>query len=95
MDKVRVMGKVIDAVEQVQKSSGRAAAGIGSETCPFRDIEGFDSLCGVAATVLLSNALGIELPDSVFVADEGSSSLSVAEIAENVCEYVTGRSVLS
>lgn len=95
MDRDTVIGKVIDAVEHVQKSSGRAAAGVGSETRPFRDIEGFDSLCGIAATVLLSNSLGIELPDSVFVAEDGSSSLSVAEIAENVSEYVTRRKVLS
>ena len=72
MDKSDVMSHVIDAVKQVQESSGRTSAGIGSGTRPFRDVEGFDSLSGVEATALLSQSLGQELPDSVFTPVEGS-----------------------
>ena len=88
MDRNTVVSQVIDAVKQVQESSGRTAVGIGSDTRPFKDVEGFDSLSGVEATVLLSQFLGRELPDSVFTLSEGSRILSVKEIAENVCRYM-------
>ena len=92
MDKNDVVSQVIDAVKQVQESSGRTSAGIGSGARPFRDIEGFDSLSGVEATALLSHSLGQELPDSVFTPVEGSRTLSVNEIAENVCRYMNSGS---
>ena len=95
MDNDIVIGKVIDAVKQVQESSNRSAVGTGPETRPFTDVEGFDSLCGIEATVLLSQSLGQELPDSVFVPDEGRRVLSIGEIAENVCKYMSRGSVIA
>ena len=88
MDRNNVVSQVIDAVKQVQETSGRTAVGIGPGTRPFRDIQGFDSLSGVEATVLLSQSLGRELPDSVFTPGEGGRTPSVNEIAENVCGYM-------
>ena len=88
MDKENVVTRVIDAIRQVQESSGRTAVGIGPNTLPFKDVEGFDSLSGVEATVLLSESLGRELPDSVFAPIDGDHILSVSEIAENLCQYV-------
>ena len=88
MNRENVVGRVIDAIRQVQESSGRTAAGIGPDTRPFKDIEGFDSLSGIEATVLLSESLGRELPDSVFAPSNGDHILSVNAIAENLCQYV-------
>lgn len=92
MDRNNVVSQVVDAVKQVQEASGRTAVGIGSGTRPFTDVDGFDSLSGVEATVLLSQSLGRELPDSVFTSGEGSRILSVKEIAENVCRYMNSGS---
>ena len=69
---------------QVQQASGRSIEGIGPDTHPFKDVEGFDSLSGVEATVLLSDSVGWDLPDSVFVPEQGSRALSVNEVADRV-----------
>lgn len=84
MDKDVIVRQVIAAVVQVQQASGRSIEGIGPDTRPFRDVEGFDSLSGVEATVLLTDTLGRELPDSVFVPEQGSRALSLAEVADMV-----------
>ena len=88
MDRENVVSQVIDAIRQVQESSGRTAVGIGPDTRPFKDVEGFDSLSGVEATVLLSESLGRELPDSIFEPGNGAHILSVNTIAGNLCQYV-------
>ena len=84
MDKDGIVRQVIQAVTQVQELSGRSIAEVGLDTCPLKDLLGFDSLCGVEATVLLSEAVGHELPDSVFSPQEGVRVLSVNEIADRV-----------
>ena len=86
MDRDDIVRHVIVAVTQVQETSGRSVGGIGPDTRPLKDLQDFDSLCGVEATVLLSEAVGRELPDSVFVPQEGSRLLTVKEIADSVAE---------
>ena len=92
MDKNNIVVQVIDAVKTVQEHSGRAAVGIGLGTLPFRDVEGFDSLSGVEATAMLSQSIGHELPDSVFLPNQGNRLLSVDEIADNICKYISSGS---
>ena len=84
MEKQAVITKVVEAVAQVQEASGRQNSGIRSSTCPVRDVEGFDSLSGVEATVILSESLGVDLPDNTFVSKDGRRALSVTEIASNI-----------
>ena len=84
MNRDDVVRQVIEAVVEVQQASGRSAEGIGPDTRPFKDVEGFDSLSGVEATVLLSGTLGEDLPDSVFTSEQGSQMLSVNEVADRV-----------
>ncbi len=88
MDKSEVMGKVIDAIRQVQEVSGRPVGGIGPGTRPIRDMAGFDSLSGVEATVILSESLGHDIPDgdNPFVSKDGCRALSVSEITDYLCE---------
>ena len=88
MDRDDIARHVIRAVTQVQEASGRSVGRIGPETRPLKDLQDFDSLCGVEATVLLSEAVGRELPDSVFVPQEGSRLLTVNEIADRVVDCV-------
>ena len=96
MDKASVTQQVVQAVVQVQQSSGRAAAGIGAATRPIQDAAGFDSLSGVEVTVALSQSLGHELPhDNLFVSEDGRRALSIAEIADNLCKTIEVETVRS
>ena len=90
MDKQQIIAKVVETVTQVQDVSGRPSAGIGVSTRPVQDVEGFDSLCGVEATVMLSESLGVALPDDYnpFISDDGERALSIGEIAETLSTYV-------
>ena len=84
MDRDDIVRQVIQAVTQVQETSGRRIGVIGPDTRPLKDLQDFDSLCGVEATVLLSEVVGRDLPDSVFAPEEGSRLLSVDDIADRV-----------
>ena len=89
MDRDDIVHQVIQAVTKVQETSGRSIGGIGPDTRPLKDLQDFDSLCGVEATVLLSEAVGRDLPDSVFAPREGSRVLSVNEIADRVLDCMS------
>ena len=89
MDRNDIECQVIQAVTQVQEASGRRVEEIGPNTRPFKDVQDFDSLCGVEATVLLSKALGRNLPDSVFAPEQGSRVLSITEIADGVLDCMS------
>ena len=89
MDRDDIVRQVIKAVTQVQNSSGRSIGEINPDSRPFKDLQDFDSLCGVEATVLLSEAVGRDLPDSVFAPEEGSRVLSVNEIADKVLDCIS------
>ena len=57
---------------------------ISADTRPLEDIDGFDSLSGIEASALLSEALGCEIQDNAFLSQQTEVSFSVNEIAENV-----------
>ena len=90
MDKKEVVAKVVQTIIEVQKASGRSSAGIGDSTCPVGGVEGFDSLNGVEATVMLSKSLGAAIPDDYnpFISSDGNRALSVSEIADSLSTYV-------
>ena len=90
MDRQQIVAKVLQTVTQIQEVSGRSSAGISVSTRPVRDVEGFDSLCGVEATIMLSESLGVALPDDYnpFISDDGERALSVGEIADGLGTYV-------
>ena len=86
MEKQEIVVKVVQVIAQVQELSGRPSKGIDANTRPIGDVEGFDSLSGVEATVVLSETLGIELGDDYnpFISEDGKRALSVDDIAENL-----------
>ena len=49
MDREDIIRQVFQAVAQVQEASGRSVGDIGPHTRPLKDIQDFDSLCGVEA----------------------------------------------
>lgn len=95
MDRQEIVTKVVQTVVQVQEVSGRSSAGIGPSTRPVGGMEGFDSLSGVEATVMLSESLGVELPNNYnpFISKDGKRALSVGEIAETLNTYVGEKAI--
>ena len=95
MDKQEIVTKVVQTVAQVQEMSGRSSAGLGASTSPVRDMEGFDSLSGVEATVMLSESLGVDLPEDYnpFISKDGKRALSVGEIADNLRTYIGAEAI--
>ena len=93
MDKQEIVTKVVQTVAHVQEMSGRSSAGIGASTRPMGGVEGFDSLSGVEATVMLSDSLGVELPEDYnpFISSDGKRALSVGEIADTLSTYIVER----
>ena len=95
MEKQEIVTGVIQTVVQVQKESGRAIEGIDASTRPLKDVEGFDSLCGLEATVMLSVSLGIAIPDNrnPFISEDGNRALSVNEIADALSSFTRSEAV--
>ena len=95
MDKQELVTKVVQTVARVQEVSGRSSAGIGASTRPVGGVEGFDSLSGVEATVMLSESLGVDLPEEYnpFISSDGKRALSVGEIADTLSAYIGGKAV--
>lgn len=93
MDRDDIVHQVIRAVANVQETSGRGVGRIGPDTRPLKDLQEFDSLCGVEATILLSEAVGRELPDSVFVPQVGNRLLTVNEVADRVFNCINTNQV--
>ncbi len=95
MDKQEIITKVVQTLTQVQEVSGRPITKIDISTRPVGGVEGFDSLSGVEATVMLSECLGVDLPDDYnpFISNDGKRALSVGEIAETLSTYVGEKAV--
>ena len=95
MDNQEILTKVVQTVTHVQEMSGRSSAGIGASTRPVGGVEGFDSLSGVEATVMLSDSLGVELPEDYnpFISSDGNRALSVSEIADNLSTYIGAEAI--
>ena len=95
MDKQEIATKVVQTLAHVQEVSGRSSAGIGASTRPVGGVEGFDSLSGVEATVMLSESLGVDLPEDYnpFISNDGNRTLSVSEIADNLSTYVEAEAI--
>ena len=95
MDKQELVTKVVQTVAHVQEVSGRSSAAIGASTRPVGGVEGFDSLSGVEATVVLSESLGVDLPQEYnpFISSDGKRALSVGEIADTLSAYIGEKAV--
>ncbi|MDA8563900.1 hypothetical protein N9L06_05555 [Mariniblastus sp.] len=85
---------MIHVLDQLQKDSGRKGSIISATTCPIGDLDQFDSLNGVEATVEIADKLDVDLPGvSVFVNETGTRALNVSEIADVVCKAAMGELV--
>ena len=85
MNHAEVVSVLLDVLTSIQQNSGRDMTAISGNNCPIGDLDGFDSLNGVEATVELADRLGIDISGtSVFVNDLGTKALSVTEVAERL-----------
>ncbi len=84
-----VQGRLIEVLTAVQTGAGRGMPAVISEdTIPLDHLEGFDSLSGVEAAVLLSEAIETEVDRLPLVASATGKSLSLKEIVDAlVSEY--------
>ena len=95
MNKPEIVTTVVETITKVQELSGRSSAGIGASTCPIGGVEGFDSLSGVEATIILSESMGVDLPGDYnpFISEDGTRALAISEIADGLSAHVGLRGV--
>lgn len=80
---------LLSVLEEVQGMSGRPCVGLGLDTKPIGDLDGFDSLSGVETTVMIEQRLGCKLEvESLFVSEDGKQVLSVREIEDRLAAAV-------
>lgn len=85
MTQQQIAAAVLDVVRDVQKLSGRTWKGLRDDEKPIGDLDEFDSLLGVEATVLIENKIGFRLNlNTVFVSADGKRALTVREIAARI-----------
>ena len=87
----KIQSSVIEVLREVQELCGRPWTGIEPTATPIGDLEGFDSLCSVEATVMIEGKLGsrqLEV-DSLFISEDGSHALTVKEIAQRISKLLS------
>ncbi len=84
---------VLDVLRDVQTLSGREWVGLDPNAEPIGQLDGFDSLCGVEATVMVEERLGCgDLDvDTVFVSRDGKRALTVKEIAQRISKLLAAK----
>lgn len=89
MERVKVFGRVVEAIRSVQETSGRGLERITPDTDVYAEIDDFDSLNGIEATVILSASFdNIELSYGLFLPEDGQRDVSVGEIVDRICSLV-------
>lgn len=91
LDKQAVRVALVAVLRQVQKTSGRPCPEITETTKPIGDLQGFDSLLAVEATVLLEQKLGCTLADIPFLSESGTRALRFGAIVERTLAMMVPR----
>ncbi len=83
---------VVNVLREAQELSGRKWSELSIDCKPIGDLEGFDSLTAVEATVMIEEKLGCNLDfDSVFVSENGKRALTIKEICERLAKKLERR----
>ncbi|MGA2031211.1 MAG: hypothetical protein ABSG68_03050 [Thermoguttaceae bacterium] len=92
MNRAEVVKVIVAVLAELQSISGRPETQISEGTCPIGDLDHFDSLNGVEASVELSDRLGIDLPGvNAFVNEKGTKALTISEVADAICGLTAGK----
>jgi acyl carrier protein len=86
----QIRAAIEKVLRQVQAASGRPCQAITDATKPIGDLEEFDSLMAVDATVLLEQELAVALAEGTpFTSPTGRKrALTVAEIVNRIGEMI-------
>lgn len=85
MDQSQLESVVISVIKEIQELSGRNHGEISSTTRPLADLENFDSLNAVEATIALGEKLGIDLnTNNMLIDEDGKTELNISEIAHRL-----------
>lgn len=90
MSSGEIQSLVLDVLKEIQVMSGRLWDGLDGSAVPIGELDGFDSLSGVEATVMIEQRLGgvnLDL-ESLFVSDDGKHALTVQEVAERISRMI-------
>ncbi len=89
MTKSHIKTVLVAVLQEIQETSGRSCAALSDGTSPIGDLEGFDSLSGVEATMFVEQRLGRPLGiESVFVSPTKSRALRIDEIVEDIASRI-------
>jgi hypothetical protein len=85
-----IQSLVLDVLKEIQILSGRSWEGLDASATPLGELDGFDSLTGVEATVMIEQKLGGQDLDleSLFVSDDGKHALTVQMVAERISKLL-------
>jgi acyl carrier protein len=85
-----IQAVVLDVLRDIQKLSGRPWDGLDPQSTPIGELDGFDSLTAVEATVMIEEKLGANDLDveSLFVSEDGSHALTVEEIGQRLSKLL-------
>jgi acyl carrier protein len=90
MNRALVHQAVTEVLSQIQHRLSGSAREIRDEERVIGAIGRFDSLCGLEATVMLEVRLGVTLSTNVFVNDEGTRALKLAEVVDRIAAVAAG-----
>jgi hypothetical protein len=89
LDNEAVRVALVAVLRLVQKTSGRPCPAITDGIKPIGDLQGFDSLLAVEATVLLEQKLGCTLADGTpFISESGTRALRFGDIVDRTLAMV-------
>ena len=92
MNRDEVVNVLLDVLSTIQQNSGRNCVSINENMCPIGNLDGFDSLNGVEATVELVDRLGVEISGvSIFVNESGTNALSVSQVVERLSAAISNK----
>jgi hypothetical protein len=83
MSRDEALQMVCNAIAQIQEKSGRKIDVLNEHSCPFVDVDGFDSLNGEEATALLLEGLSFGPDFNPFTPAE-NGDLTIGEIADRL-----------
>jgi acyl carrier protein len=79
---------LIKVLQEIQSISGSPEQKINDDTCPLRDLNGFDSMRAVESTIPLSEYLNCDIKPNLGLFAVDGRALSVIEITINLMKYI-------
>lgn len=85
----QIESKVLAVLREVQELSGRTWVDLGPSSQPIGDLDGFDSLTAIEATVMIEAQVGCRCDkNNLFVTVDGTRALTVKEVADRISALI-------